>query len=86
MVLEKKRPKSRSNQLCVNLFFDAVQPTKRINFEPTSGDWLGLLGVTRKSQEGQGIKAGGRVTEYALPWRRFSFHSKETNKSQCTGS
>ena len=26
VVLEKKKPKSRSNELCVNLFFDAVQP------------------------------------------------------------
>ena len=27
MVLEKKKPKSRSNELYVNLFFDAVQPS-----------------------------------------------------------
>ena len=27
VVLEKKKPKSRSNELYVNLFFDAVQPT-----------------------------------------------------------
>ena len=26
VVLEKKKPKSRSNELYVNLFFDAVQP------------------------------------------------------------
>ena len=48
--------------------------------------WLCLLGVTRKSLKGQGIvmlpcrgpQAGGGVTEYALPWRRLSSHSKET--------
>ena len=27
VVLEKKKPKSRSNELYVNLFFDAVQPS-----------------------------------------------------------
>ena len=26
VILEKKKPKSRSNELYVNLFFDAVQP------------------------------------------------------------
>ena len=29
VVLEKKKPKSRSNELYVNLFFDAVQPNVR---------------------------------------------------------
>ena len=29
VVLEKKKPKSRSNELYVNLFFDAVQPNIR---------------------------------------------------------
>ena len=32
VVLEKKKPKSRSNELYVNLFFDAVQP----NVQPSS--------------------------------------------------
>ena len=31
VVLEKKKPKSRSNELYVNLFFDAVQPTLYTN-------------------------------------------------------
>ena len=31
VVLEKKKPKSRSNELCVNLFFDAVQPSLYIS-------------------------------------------------------
>ena len=30
VVLEKKKPKSRSNELYVNLFFDAVQPNLQL--------------------------------------------------------
>ena len=48
--------------------------------------WQRKLRSVVRSSEGQGIillpcrlpKVGGRVTEYALPWRRLSCHSMET--------
>jgi hypothetical protein len=60
---------------CAALISRDFEEISNTNFDGKREKWLGLLGVTKKSREGQGIilqpcqwpKAGERVTEYALP-------------------